>query len=76
MATDYSFTRTAQSPGYDINHSSRTEVLAKDIEAALPGKLFKVICNDTSAIARFDNALTGAEETTLNNTVSDHQNNV
>ncbi len=75
--TTYHYTRTKLSGGgYDVNHPSRSTPLAKEIETALPSKKFTVDCNDTDCDINFDVALSAGDKTTLDSTVSDHQNNV
>jgi len=79
---EYLYIRSLVSGKYDINNPDRVDggsnqiYLAKEVESALPGKMFKLICNDSEAKFVFNNTLSGAEETTLSTTVSDHQNNV
>ncbi len=75
MATEYSYTRSSVSGGWDVDYPGRTR-LAKEVEVALSGNSFKVCCEGTSCKVIFDVALSGADETTLAQTVSDHQNNV
>ena len=85
--TTYQFTRENLAAGdnsglWDVDNPDRvsgdpsTQLhLAKEIEAALPGKLFKVrnfgaICN-----VIFSEALSVEEEATLTTTVNNHKSN-
>lgn len=78
MAT-YTFTRTFTNGKWNINNPDDVDgndlpvVLAKRVEAALPGKNFTVKLDDDVASVIFENPLTGPEQTTLNTTVSDHE---
>lgn len=78
---DYTFTRTRLNGHWDIRNPARVDqegnqiYLAKEIETALPGKSFRVVCEGTNCTVKFDATLTDAEETTLTNTVNAHKNN-
>lgn len=79
----YPFTRVVLPSGHwDIDHPDRVDgggarlSLAKEVEAALPGHPFTVRCDAGSCVVDFPGyELTTGEETTLNDTVSDHRNN-
>ena len=80
----YNFTRTVLGSGHwDIDHPDRVDgggaklFLAKEIETVIPGHPFTVRCDAGSCVVDFlGYTLTSGEETTLTDTVSDHQNNV
>ena len=81
--SEHIFTRVFNAgTGYDIDNPARVDAesnqihLAKEVETALPGKTFRLICNDTEAKFVFDQTLTAGEITTLTNSVNDHKNNV
>ena len=76
MAFDYTYTRNKTAGVYDINNPDRVTTLAQDVEAALPGKLFKIFCDDLQCKLCFEVELTAGEQTTLDGVISDHQNNV
>lgn len=79
----YPFTRTILPSGHwDTDHPDRVDgggaklFLAGEIEIAIPGHPFTVRCAAGSCVVDFpDYTLTAGEETTLTDTVSDHQNN-
>ena len=79
--TTYNYTRVKNAgAGYDVENENRTDAngqiyLAKEIETALPGKTFKVKCDDTVLDILFDTALTSGQKTTLDGVVNDHKNN-
>ena len=80
--TDYTYTRTLSGGHYDIDNKSRVDggglqiFLAKEIEAALPGKEFCIKCAGTVVTIRFVDELSAGDKTTLDSIVSDHKNNV
>jgi len=85
--TTYNYTRNILTTGtiqgcYDIDNPNRVDGgslqirLYSEIKTALPGKSFSEISNGTSCDLIFTNALTGAEKTTLDTVVSDHQNDI
>ena len=47
--------------------------LATQIEAALPGKMFKVFCDPINLKIVTETELSGEEKTTLDNTISYHK---
>ena len=84
--TDYIYTRgTVESGLWDINNPNRVDgggdqiYLAKEVEAELPGKTFRLRCDAGVAKFTFDVALTegvGSEKETLDQKVSEHKANV
>ena len=79
--TTYTYARTKLTTGYDIENLARTNSgrqihLAKEIKDALPSETFTFRCNRTECLITFQNALSAGDKTILDNTVSDHQNNV
>ena len=58
-----------------LDGESKQIRLAQEVEAALPGKTFKLRCDGSEVKFVFDVALSGGEETTLTNTVTAHKNN-
>jgi len=81
MSYSYNYTRNLVNGRWDIDNKDRVDGaskqihLANEVETALPGKDFHLECHDNSAKFDFVDELTGAEQTTLNGVVSDHQNN-
>lgn len=70
----YQYTRVLLgSGGYDINYPGRVTYLAEEVEAALPGKTFRICCYGTTCDIIFDQALTGPEQTTLDGVVATHK---
>jgi len=65
----HNYTRTLVSGFWDTN----VGVLSQEIKTALPGKPFTLRANDTALVADFVDTLTGAEVTTLDDTVAAHQ---
>ncbi len=78
---DYTYTRVMVDGTYSIANPLRLDGsgdqihLSKEVESALPGKAFKLICNGAEAKFVFTEALSGAEKTTLDAAVTDHQEN-
>ena len=78
----YPYVRAIVGEGYDVDNELRLDGedlqihIAKEIEAALPGKQFKMYCEGTSAKACFTEALTVEEKTILDQVFSDHKANV
>jgi len=81
--TDYNYfyTREKVDGVYDINNPAREDgegnrlYLAQEVKTALPGTIFKLICSGAEAKFIFTTELSGADETTLTNTVNAHKNN-
>jgi len=84
---DYEYTREQLASGdhagmWDINNPDRVDgegnqiLLAEEVQTALPGKQFKLNCNDGTATFTFVDSLTTEEESTLDTTVANHKNNV
>lgn len=63
---DYTYTRNVTGDG----NYSITSLIAKDVETALPGKVFTVHCIGTEVKFTFENTLSASEETTLTNLVN------
>ena len=61
---------------WDIDHPDRGTTLAEDIGSALPGKEFTILCNASLLRLDFPLILSGADNTTLDTTVSNHKNNL
>jgi len=79
---EYIYTREQNGGGeWNIDNPARVDGegnqihLAKEVEIALPGKAFKLFCDETQARFVFDEALTTEEETTLGDTVAAHKAN-
>jgi hypothetical protein len=78
----YNYSREIVDNLYDIDNVARVDgegnqiYLAQEIEAALPGKNFNVVCNGADAAIIFTEDLTAEEQTTLGTIVSNHKNNV
>ena len=80
--SDYEYVRDLVDGSYDINNSLRVDdqgiviMLAHEIEAALPGKSFKVLCDGSDCVVSFlQVTLTVGEKTTLDQVVQDHKDN-
>lgn len=73
--SNHIYTRTLGDNGYNINNKERNTHIAKEIETALPGKMFKTIANGTELLVSFEEELTAEESTTLAQVVDDHKNN-
>jgi len=80
--TEHIFTRELGADGlYNIYNPLRIDVeskviwLPKEIETALPGKVFTFKCNATQVIISFVDELTSGEITTLTNIVTAHKDN-
>lgn len=77
----YNFSRELVNGMYNINNIERVDVsgnqilLATEIESALPGKSFKIICDGANADIIFVDEISGPEQTTLNIVVTAHKNN-
>jgi len=76
--TTYNYTRGIIPAGskagkFDIDNPYSQTTLSKDIEVALPGKIFIVNNSDVDCDIKFSDALSGGDETILATTVSDHQ---
>lgn len=80
MAT-YSFERFYIDGRYKIDNPDRVDgegnqiYLAQEIETTFPGRVFKVICNDTNADIIFEEDLTTEEQATLADVINAHQSN-
>lgn len=78
---EYIYTRELINGCYNINNVQRVDGegnqihFAKEVEDVLPGKSFKLICNDAEAKFIFTEDLSSGEQTTLANTVTAHKNN-
>jgi hypothetical protein len=78
---EYIYNREIVGGAYNIHNHERLDGeleqinLAKEVEAALPGENFRLICIDTEAKFIFENELTVGQITTLTNTVEAHKNN-
>jgi len=83
--TDYEYTREKLTSGphagaWDIDNPDRVDEekqihLAKEVETAIPGRKFRLVCADTLATFIFATTLTSEQETTLTTTVNNHKNN-
>lgn len=79
---DYIYERESVNGSWNINNSIRVDGeskqinIAKEVEVAIPGKLFKVCCNASEAKFIFDEELTSAEQTILDTIVNTHKNNL
>lgn len=70
--TTYSFLRNNVGAGlYDIAPN-----IAPQVEAAFPGKKFKMHCSNTNASFAFDATLTEEEESTLEDVVTTYKNGI
>ncbi len=78
---DYTYTRVMVDGTYSIANPLRLDGsgdqihLSKEVESALPGKVFTLICNGAEAKFVFTEALSANEKTTLDTAVTDHQEN-
>ena len=78
----YKYTRGLVNGQYNINNVLRVDVgteqifLAKEIETALPGKIFRVKCSSEEANIIFDETLTAPEIATLDTIIGNHKNNL
>lgn len=78
---EYIFTRKIVNNTYNIDNVLRVDGglnqihLAKEVEAALPGKRFILRCNGTEAKFIFEGTLTGGQQTILGNAVTAHKDN-
>jgi hypothetical protein len=74
----YTFNRTVNGAGYDINGADRINTLgeqvpvSEEIEAALPGKNFFIHCAGVECCIEFENELTAPEESTLDSVIAAH----
>lgn len=64
---EYRYLRSISTGRYDISPE-----IAQEIEAALPGKVFRVYMDGIDVYCRFDDLLSSAEEAILNQVVVDH----
>ena len=79
----YEYSRELVNGAYNINNLERIDGESNQIrlfkevldEGSLPDA-FEIICNETLCTFIFSSDLTGQQETTLNNIVSDHKNNI
>lgn len=77
----YSYTRDLVNNLYDINNvvrldgSSNHIFVSTEVEAVLPGKTFKLVCDHGSAIFNFDEELSAGEKTILDGVVQTHKDN-
>ena len=83
FGADYVHARALRGDGfYDLDNPDRVDGgglqihCAAEVATALPGKTFKLVCLGTTCTFQFDGTLSGAEQTTLTDTVSDHRNNI
>jgi len=72
---EYSYNRSDTPGVYLVNNSVRPTSLAKEIEAGMTGKSFRVKCIGDSLKILFTEDLSEEEESTLNNIISDHKYN-
>ncbi len=72
---EYLYTREVTLGVYNVNNPARADYLAKEVEVALPGKVFILRCNAGEVKFIFDDTLTAGEQTTLSNAVDAHKNN-
>lgn len=81
MGTTLEYERHQIPGGWDINNPNRKDgegnqiYLAKEIETVLPGKHFKVICDDGHCNVNFQEDLTSEEESMVDTVVQNHQQN-
>jgi len=80
--TEYLYTRHLINNLWDIDNILRVDesdnpiMLATEVEAALPNKIFNIKCSGDEAKISFDQALSSDDKTTLDKVVYDHQNNI
>jgi hypothetical protein len=78
---EYNFTREIIGDCYNINNPLRVDGegnqiwLAKEVEVALPGKKFRLFCDEAVVKFEFETELTSGEQETLSDTVDAHKNN-
>lgn len=81
MIYEYIFSRVLVGGAYNINNLARVDgegnqiYLSKEVEAALPNKQFKMFCAASEVKFCFEVELTAGEQTTLQQTIDDHENN-
>lgn len=79
--SEYIFTRSLGNNRYNIENTERVDVESNQIHIgcevvnALPGKIFKIICNGNECKFIFNSELTSGEQTTLANIITAHINN-
>ncbi len=78
---DYIYTRAVVDNAYNINNKARVDGggeqihLSKEVETALPGESFKLICDGTEAKFVFYNELSSEDQDVLSDTVTAHKDN-
>lgn len=79
---EYPYTREQNGGGdWDIDNPARVDGegkqihLATEVAVAIPGKTFKLFCDESVAKFVFAEALTSGEESTLSATVAAHKAN-
>lgn len=79
---EYAYERSALEGGrFDIQNPDRVDgegeqiYISKEVEAALPGKEFKLRCHHQETIFYFESELSSVEEALLAETVVKHQSN-
>ena len=78
----YEYTREIVEGGYNLDANplrvdgdGNQIYLADEIGVALPGKIFKILCDDNTCHIIFDDTLTPLEKDTFDLVVADHKNN-
>jgi hypothetical protein len=78
---EYTSTRSIVNGCYNVDNPLRLDGsekpihLAKELETALPGKIFTLCCSGAEIKLCVDGTLTSGEQTTLSTTVTAHEDN-